>query len=168
MSIFAIIEISALVDNKAERRLERAEEMLLGEDQLKLFNFTSSKNTSSSSSSSSICSPERSPQLLRRQERRTRSWQGRQQRHRSRQNIREQDRLLVDSLTRRIQPMLLEGRAAEVKTLLLHALAKPSTRERALRLIGYVSDALSSSWSVQVCVIVTWTILLQKTQTFIS
>uniref|UniRef100_A0A0V0J483 KY-like immunoglobulin-like domain-containing protein n=1 Tax=Schistocephalus solidus TaxID=70667 RepID=A0A0V0J483_SCHSO len=115
------------------------------------FSSVSSKKTSpSSSSSSSICSPERSPQLLRRHERRTRSWQGRQQRHRSRPNVREQDRLLVDSLTRRIQPMLLEGRAAEVKTLLLHALAKPSTRERALRLIGYVSDALSSSWAVQI------------------
>ncbi|VDL93405.1 unnamed protein product [Schistocephalus solidus] len=112
--------------------------------------MSSKKTSPNSSSSSSICSPERSPQLLRRHERRTRSWQGRQQRHRSRPNVREQDRLLVDSLTRRIQPMLLEGRAAEVKSLLLHALAKPSTRERALRLIGYVSDALSSSWAAQI------------------
>ncbi|BHF77021.1 hypothetical protein SprV_0502012300 [Sparganum proliferum] len=114
------------------------------------FSSASSNNTSSSSpSSSSVCYPELSPQLLRRRQRRTRSLQGRHQRHRSRPSIREQDRLLVDSLTRRIQPLLLEGRAAEVKTLLLHALAKPSTRERALRLIGHVSDALSSSWASQ-------------------
>ncbi|KAL7058276.1 hypothetical protein AAHC03_016408 [Spirometra sp. Aus1] len=120
------------------------------------FSSASSKNTSSSSpSSSSVFYPELSPQLLRRRQRRTRSLQGRHQRHRSRPSIREQDRLLVDSLTRRIQPMLLEGRAAEVKTLLLHALAKPSTRERALRLIGHVSDALSSSWASQVFIILT-------------
>lgn len=46
----------------------------------------------------------------------------------------------VDALAMRLQPMLAEGRTAEVQTILLRALTCPEMRQRALSLLDYLTS----------------------------
>ncbi|KAM7536910.1 hypothetical protein Aperf_G00000082438 [Anoplocephala perfoliata] len=46
----------------------------------------------------------------------------------------------VDALAMRLQPMLAEGRTAEVQTILLKALTRPEMRQRALSLLDYLTS----------------------------
>lgn len=46
----------------------------------------------------------------------------------------------VNTLALRLQPMLAEGRVAEVQTILLRALTQRETRERALNLLDYLTN----------------------------
>lgn len=52
----------------------------------------------------------------------------------------EEEARAVDALAMRLQPMLAEGRAAEVQTILLKALTRPETRQRALSLLDYLTS----------------------------
>ncbi|KAL5103183.1 Hillarin [Taenia crassiceps] len=52
----------------------------------------------------------------------------------------EEEARAVDALAVRLQPMLAEGRAAEVQTILLKALTRPETRQRALSLLDYLTS----------------------------
>ena len=52
----------------------------------------------------------------------------------------EEEARAVDALAMRIQPMLAEGRVAEVQTILLKALTQPETRQRALSLLDYLTN----------------------------
>lgn len=53
---------------------------------------------------------------------------------------REEEARAVDALAMRLQPMLAEGRTAEVQSILLKALTCPEMRQRALSLLDYLTS----------------------------